>query len=305
MKLILVRPRGFCAGVNRAVQILSHTCAEAGENPVYVFHEIVHNSWVVEGFRKKGVRFVESLDQVPTGATVLFSAHGVSPAVRREATLRGLTCIDATCPLVASLHRLARKYAEEGWHIFLIGHRGHQEVIGVLGEAPERMTLVSSADEVSSLSIPETADPTKLTYLTQTTLSEEGWRGIVAALRLRFPALVTPPGAGACFATRNRQEAVRRTVPEADALLVVGSANSSNSRRLAELGEMSAVRSFLVNGPDDIDPTEFTPEMTLVMTAGASAPEEVFQECVGKLAQFFPVEIEQRVVCEETAVFRD
>ena len=303
MKLILVKPRGFCAGVNRAVQILSRACAGAGETQIYVLHEIVHNSWVVEGFRRRGVLFVESLDEVPEGETVLFSAHGVSPAVRRQAAGRNLKTVDATCPLVASLHRLARRFAAEGWHIFLIGHKGHQEVTGTLGEAPEQMTLVSSAAEVPALLLPETADPDKLTYLTQTTLSEEGWREIVAALRARFPALADPPGAGVCFATRNRQEAVRRVAPEADALLVVGSANSSNSRRLAELGEKSAVPSFLINGPDDIDPVRFSPEMTLLMTAGASAPEEVFQKCVEKLAAFFPVEIEERTVCEENVSF--
>ncbi len=303
MKLILVRPRGFCAGVNRAVQMLARTCAESGSAPIYVLHEIVHNSWVVEDFRRRGVRFVESLDEIPEGATVLFSAHGVSPAVRREAVRRGLSAIDATCPLVASLHRQASRFAEEGWHIFLIGHKGHQEVIGTLGEAPRQMTLVSSADEAKTLTLPESADPNRLTYLTQTTLSEEGWREIVAALRTRFPALTDPPGAGVCFATRNRQEAVRRVAPEADALLVVGSANSSNSRRLAELGEMSGTRSLLINGPDDIDPAQFSPEMTLLMTAGASAPEEVFQRCVEKLARHFPVEIEERAVCEENVRF--
>lgn len=304
MRLILVKPRGFCAGVNRAVQILTRTCAESGPAPIYVLHEIVHNFWVVEDFKKKGVRFVESIDQVPAGSVVLFSAHGVSPAVRREATARGLKTVDATCPLVASLHRQAIRLTETGWHIFLIGHRGHQEVIGTLGEAPRQMTLVPSADDARTLVLPDSADPNRLTYLTQTTLSEEGWRGIVAALRARFPALTDPPGAGVCFATRNRQEAVRRVVPEADALLVVGSANSSNSRRLAELGEKSAVPSFLINGPDDIDPGRFTPDMTLLMTAGASAPEEVFQRCVEKLARHFPVEIEERVICEENASFR-
>ncbi len=304
MKLILVKPRGFCAGVNRAVQMLSRTCAEAGTGPIYVLHEIVHNFWVVEDFKKRGVRFVESLGAVPEGATLLFSAHGVSPVVRCEADRRGLTAVDATCPLVASLHRLARRFAAGGWHIFLIGHKGHQEVIGTLGEAPDRMTLVSSVSDAQNLTLPGTADPNRLTYLTQTTLSEEGWRTIVAELRLRFPALADPPGAGVCFATRNRQEAVRRVAPESDALLVVGSANSSNSRRLAELGEMSGTRSFLINGPDDIDPALFTPDMTLLMTAGASAPEEVFQRCVGRLASLFPVEIEERVICDENAEFR-
>ena len=303
MKLILVRPRGFCAGVNRAVQMLSRTCAESGSAPIYVLHEIVHNSWVVEDFRRRGVRFVESLDEIPEGATVLFSAHGVSPAVRREAARRGLTAIDATCPLVASLHRQACRFAEDGWHIFLIGHKGHQEVIGTLGEAPRQMTLVSSVDDARTLVLPESADPNRLTYLTQTTLSEEGWRAIVAELRARFPALTDPPGAGVCFATRNRQEAVGRVAPEADVLLVVGSANSSNSRRLAELGEKSGTRSFLINGPADIDPALFHSETTLLMTAGASAPEEVFQRCVEKLASLFPVEVEERVVCDENVRF--
>lgn len=291
MKLVLVHPRGFCTGVTRAVRILSDTCAEA-DGPIYVLHEIVHNYWVVEDFKKRGVRFVESLDEIPSGSTVLFSAHGVSPAVREEARKRGLRTVDATCPLVASLHRLACRYAADGWRIFLIGHKGHQEVIGTFGEAPDRITLVSSVEEAETISIPETADSeTRFTYLTQTTLSDEGWREIVAVLRRRFPELHDPPGAGACFATRNRQEAVRLAAPDADALLVVGSPNSSNSRRLAELGEKSGTRSFLINGPDDIDPARFTHSDTIVMTAGASAPEAVFQKCVDKLAASFHVEI--------------
>lgn len=294
MKIILVQPRGFCAGVHRAVQILSQTCDRA-DGPIYVFHEIVHNFWVVDHFRNRGVRFVESLDEIPAGETVLFSAHGVSPAIREEAQSRSLKMIDATCPLVARVHQMAKRFAAEGYHIFFIGHRGHQEVIGTLGEAPENMTLVSSVQEARGLPTAENwPAETKFTYLMQTTLSDEGWREIAAVLRERFPTLTDPPGTGVCLATRHRQGAVRNTAPEADVVLVVGSRNSSNSRRLAELGEKSGKPSYLIDGPDDIDPAWFLPDSTILMTAGASAPEEIIDLCVQRLASLFDVEISER-----------
>ena len=303
MKILLVRPRGFCAGVNRAVETLSLLCDRAS-GPIYAFHEIVHNFWVVDHFRKRGVRFVESLEEIPEGGTVLFSAHGISPAVRERARTRSLKTIDATCPLVARVHQLAKQLARDGFHIFLLGHPGHQEVIGTLGEAPEKMTLVSTAAEARTLP-PDTGGPTgtKRTYLMQTTLSDEGWREIVAALRERFPDLIDPPGAGVCFATRNRQEAVRQIAPESDAVLVVGSRNSSNSKRLAELGEKSGNPSYLIDGPVDIDPKWFTADSTILMTAGASAPEEILDLCVKRLAELFDVEVVERVVCEENVTF--
>ena len=303
MKIILVQPRGFCAGVNRAVQILTHACDDS-ESPIYVLHEIVHNYWVVQSFKERGVRFVESLSEVPQGSTVLFSAHGVSPAIRAEAEARSLNTVDATCPLVASLHRLARKFSSEGFHIFLIGHQGHQEVVGTLGEAPGQMTLVSSADDVGRLPPPEEWPAgAKFTYLAQTTLSDEGWRTIVAELRGRFPGLVDPPGAGVCFATRNRQEAVRTVAPEVDIVLVVGSPNSSNSRRLAELGEKSGTRSVLIDGPDDIDPAWFIPSSRILVTAGASAPEDIVQRCIARLGELFEIEVEERIVRDENVKF--
>ncbi len=305
IQILLVRPRGFCAGVNRAVQTLSRVCDRHPSDPVYVLHEIVHNSWVVESFRRRGVRFVESLTEVPVGSILLFSAHGVSPAIRQEARDRSLKTIDATCPLVARVHQMAIRLASEGFHLFLIGHKGHQEVVGTLGEAPDRMTLLSTVDEAQALDPDEyRKENARFSYLVQTTLSGEEFIKIVAILREKFPELTDPPGAGICFATRNRQEAVHSIAPESDLVLVVGSKNSSNSKRLAELGGKSGKRSFLIDGPDDLDRSWFSDGMTILVTAGASAPEEVLRRCVARLGDWFPTTLDERTVFEENVSFQ-
>ncbi|MBR5759738.1 MAG: 4-hydroxy-3-methylbut-2-enyl diphosphate reductase, partial [Thermoguttaceae bacterium] len=231
MKVILAEPRGFCSGVNRAINILENVVKNA-EEPVYVYHEIVHNAWVVGKFRRQGVVFVDSLDAVPNGAILLFSAHGISPELRKQASERKIKTIDATCPLVHNIHSQARNYAEEGYKIVFIGKRGHDEVVGTLGEAPDAIVLISSVKDVESLDFPIDQ---KLTYLMQTTLSVIEAAEIVDALRLKFPQLRDPKHEGLCDATHKRQEAVRKLAPEADVVLVVGSANSSNSKRLAEV----------------------------------------------------------------------
>lgn len=309
MKILLASPRGFCAGVNRAVETLEKALKRGG--PLFALHEIVHNRRVVDYFRERGVRFVDSLDDVPFGETVLFSAHGVAPSVRVEAERRFLKTIDATCPLVERVHRLAKKYADLGYRIFYIGHAGHQEVIGTLGEAPDKMTLVTSAADVDRLEV----EDGPCTYLTQTTLSCGESEKIVAALRAKFPTLIEPgrsnPSesanrnscAGICFATRNRQDAVIRLLPESDALVVVGSANSSNSRRLAELGEAAGKTTRLIDGKSDLAEEFFRGEETVLLTAGASAPETVVRECIDWFRNHFQAEIEERTVHEEKVAF--
>ncbi len=275
MKLTLAEPRGFCSGVNRAINILENVVDRSNE-PVYVYHEIVHNAWVVHRFRRQGVVFVESLDDVPDGATLLFSAHGVSPRIREEAAARKLKTIDATCPLVHRIHAQAREYVEQGFHIVFIGKRGHDEVVGALGEAPNDSTLISSLEEVETLNFPRTQ---KLIYLMQTTLSVVEAAEIVDALRLRFPQIREPQHEGVCLATQQRQEVVQRLAPQHDVVLVVGSLNSSNSKRLAEVARSVGTPAYLINGVEDIPWDKLTPESSVLMTAGASAPESVVQAC--------------------------
>ena len=235
MNVILANPRGFCAGVNMAIDALETAIRHFG-TPIYVYHEIVHNRPIVERFTKLGVVFVDEIAEVPSGQTVLYSAHGVSPAIREAAKDRNLRAIDATCPLVTKVHMEAVKYAKEGYTIVLIGHEGHDEVIGTMGEAPAAMVLVEDVEDVAALSLP--AD-VKIAYLTQTTLSVDETRGIIAALKAKYPQLVGPSKDDICYATQNRQEAVRDLVPEADVVIVLGSQNSSNSNRLAEIGRAS------------------------------------------------------------------
>lgn len=300
MKILLASPRGFCAGVNRAVETL-HRLLECGSESVYALHELVHNRQVVENFRASGVTFVESLDDVPLGKTVLFSAHGVAPAVRDEAKRRFLKTVDATCPLVERVHQLAKKYAEQNYRIFYIGHKDHQEVIGTLGEAPEKMTLITSADDVERL---DNMTESKLTYLMQTTLSCTESDKIVWALKAKFPSLIEPDNAGICFATRHRQEAVSALLPEADALVVVGSANSSNSRRLAELGEAAGVKTQLIDRAADLSVTDFNGSETVLLTAGASAPESLVNGCVEYFQKQFNATVDEQVVHQESVVFK-
>lgn len=299
MRIILAAPRGFCAGVNMAIESLRRAIERFG-TPIYVYHEIVHNRWVVEHFRGQGVVFVDDIDEVPEEATVVFSAHGVSPAVRHRAAQRRLHTIDATCPLVTKVHREATQLAAEGYRIVLIGHAGHDEVVATMGEAPEAITLVQTAEDVDRLDLPDGA---KAAYLTQTTLSIDDAAEIIAQLRRRFPGIVGPKRQDICYATQNRQQAVRLLAAESDLVLVVGSANSSNSRRLAELARATGVAARLIDGPDDIDPAWLGGARTVLLTAGASAPESVVADCVDWLRRRFDAQVETRTVCEEKVRF--
>jgi 4-hydroxy-3-methylbut-2-enyl diphosphate reductase len=268
--------------------------------PLYVYHEIVHNKYVVERFRHRGTVFVESLDEVPEGAPLLYSAHGVSPQVREQARSRNLRAIDATCPLVTKVHLEAIKYAREGYTIILIGHEGHDEVIGTMGEAPDRMILVETAADVDALDVP---DPTKISYLTQTTLSVDDANLVIAALRKRFPGIANPPKDDICYATQNRQEAVRELAAKADMVLVLGSQNSSNSRRLAEIASSLGPHAHLIDGVSEIEAAWFEGVATVLITAGASAPEDVVQECIEYLQERFGATIEESTVREEDVHF--
>jgi len=298
MKIILVSPRGFCAGVNMAIETLELAIKLFG-SPIYVFHEIVHNKYVVDRFRAHGAVFVDDLSDVPRGETLLYSAHGVSPEVRRIASERGLKTIDATCPLVIKVHLEAVRYAKEGYTIVLIGHEGHDEVIGTMGEAPQAIILVESPEEVDRLQL----STPKLAYLTQTTLSVDDANHIIARLKQRFPHIVGPPKEDICYATQNRQEAVRLLAREADIVLVLGSQNSSNSLRLAELARESTTKTYLIDGPGDIDLDWFAPGDTVLVTAGASAPEIVVEQCVALLTEHFDAVVESRSIREEEVYF--
>ena len=299
MRIILAGPRGFCAGVNMALESLELAIQLYG-TPIYVYHEIVHNKWVVEHFRRLGAVFVGTLEEVPEGAHLLYSAHGVPPEVRQTAVKRRLQVIDATCPLVTKVHLEAVHYAKTGYTIVLIGHQGHDEVVGTMGEAPGAIRLVESVEDVDRLTV---SDPTHLAYLTQTTLSVDEAAGIIGRLRARFPKIVGPAKEDICYATQNRQEAVRYLMTGADMVLVVGSRNSSNSKRLAELARASGVAAHLIDGPEDIDPAWFSGQETLVLTAGASAPETVVQDCVAWLKSRFDATVESGVVREEEVHF--
>ncbi len=299
MRIILAAPRGFCAGVNMAIETLEKAVALYGI-PIYVYHEIVHNSWVVEHFRGKGVVFVNNLDEVPENSYLLFSAHGIAPEIHEQSLARKLKTIDATCPLVTKVHREAIRFARDGYTIILVGHAGHDEVIGTMGEAPEAFRLVQTVDDAATIQI-EHAE--RLAYLTQTTLSVTETAGIIAKLKERFPQIVAPKKEDICYATQNRQEAVRTLCGQADMLLVVGSHNSSNSRRLAELGLTHNVPSHLIDGPKDIDLSWFQGDETVLITAGASAPESVVQECVDMLRWRFGGSVELQSVREEQIRF--
>jgi 4-hydroxy-3-methylbut-2-enyl diphosphate reductase len=280
-KIYLLKPRGFCAGVVRAIDVVKIALDLYGP-PVYVRKEIVHNKHVVDELREAGAVFVEEVEEVPSGARAIFSAHGVSRVVRQDAKARGLKVIDATCPLVTKVHLEAVKFAREGYTIILIGHKDHDEVIGTLGEAPAKTMLVESVEDVDALELP---DPARVAYLTQTTLSLDETRHIVARLQERFPMIVGPKSQDICYATENRQMAVKGVAPFCDLLLVVGSANSSNSKRLVEVGNILGVRGFLVNDWSDVDPLWLNGVSNVAVTAGASAPEHLVEELVGALRQ--------------------
>jgi 4-hydroxy-3-methylbut-2-enyl diphosphate reductase len=299
MKVLLASPRGFCAGVNMAIESLDLALASL-EPPIYVYHEIVHNKYVVEHFRGRGVTFVDDLAEVPFGATLLFSAHGVSPEIRRVARERKLRAIDATCPLVTKVHLEAVKYAREGYTILLIGHEGHDEVIGTMGEAPEAIVLVETPEDVAKLKV---ADERKLAYLTQTTLSVDDANRIIDRLKERFPHIAAPPKDDICYATQNRQEAVSILGCEAGLAIVLGSQNSSNSQRLAELARERGIPAYLVDGPSDLRPEWFEGVNTVLVTAGASAPEAVVDQCLEWLRERFDAVVEPRSIRQENVSF--
>jgi 4-hydroxy-3-methylbut-2-enyl diphosphate reductase len=299
VKLILANPRGFCAGVNMAIESLERALTLFGK-PLYVYHEIVHNRPVVERFRKRGVVFVEQIADIPEGATVLYSAHGVAPGIRQAAVERHLRAIDATCPLVTKVHLEAVRFAREGYTILLIGHEGHDEVVGTMGEAPHNMLLVQDAADVDRLDLPAGA---RVAYLTQTTLSVDDATVIITALKKRFPDITGPSRDDICYATQNRQEAVKDMVPEVDVVLVLGSQNSSNSMRLAELARSCGKPAYLIDTVRELDPGCLRGDETVLITAGASAPEEVVEECVAFLQQRYGATVESRTVREEHVSF--
>ncbi len=299
MKVLLASPRGFCAGVNMAIESLDLALREFGA-PIYVYHEIVHNKYVVNSFESRGVVFIDELTEAPQGSTLLFSAHGVSPEVRRVAKERNLHAIDATCPLVTKVHLEAVKYAKQGRTIVLIGHEGHDEVIGTMGEAPEAIVLVESPEDVNQLQID---DPSHMAYLTQTTLSVDDTSRIIARLKERFPQIVGPPKADICYATQNRQEAVSVLSEEADLTLVLGSQNSSNSQRLAELSRERGIDAYLIDGPQDLQADWFDGVQTVLVTAGASAPEVVVEQTLDHLAEQYGATVEVQTIREENVSF--
>ena len=299
MKIILAAPRGFCAGVNMAIDSLELTLQKFGP-PVYVYHEIVHNQFVVNRFKEKGAVFVDAIEEVPENSVLLFSAHGVSPEIRQAAKARNLNALDATCPLVTKVHLEAIKYAKAGYTIILIGHEGHDEVIGTMGEAPEAIVLVEDEQGVDELEI---ADETKLAYLTQTTLSVDDATRIIDRLRARFPKIQSPPKGDICYATQNRQEAVHVLTDRADVVVVLGSQNSSNSQRLRELAADKGKDAYLVDGPEDLSSDWFSDTQTVLITAGASAPESVVQSTIDWLVKRFGASVETAEIREESVHF--
>lgn len=279
LTVLLAEPRGFCAGVDRAIAIVEEALARHGA-PVYVRHEIVHNGHVVDALREKGAVFVEDVEAIPEGAVTIFSAHGVSPAVEAAAAARGLDVVDATCPLVRRVHLEGRRYAEAGYDVILIGHEGHVEVEGTRGQIGERLQVIETVEDVARLSV---RDPDRVAYVTQTTLSVSDIAGIIAALKDRFPNIVGPDTRNICYATHNRQQAVREVARAADLLLVVGAANSSNSNRLREIGEGLGVTAHLIDGPHALDPAWLGGVATVAVTAGASAPEVLVEGVLDRL----------------------
>ncbi|MFK4088128.1 4-hydroxy-3-methylbut-2-enyl diphosphate reductase [Kribbella sp. NPDC020789] len=297
--ILLAAPRSFCAGVERAVDIVERLLRNR-TGPVYVRKQIVHNTRVVDDLRQRGAIFVEELDEVPEGATVVFSAHGVAPAVRREAVQRGLDVVDATCPLVTKVHIEARRYAAHGDTVVLIGHAGHEEVVGTLGEAPQQTVLVETLADVEALQV---EDPGRVSYLTQTTLAVDETTALIDALRNKFPGARGPDTADICYATTNRQAALSVIAEEADLILVVGSANSSNSVRLVELAERNGTTAYLVDRAEDVAVSWFDGVRVVGLTAGASAPPEVVHEVIERIASWGPVTVIEREVTRETVRF--
>lgn len=300
MKAYLANPRGFCAGVDRAIEIVERALELYGA-PVYVLHEIVHNRHVLENLRSRGVHFVDDLDDIPSGAVTIFSAHGVSDEVERVGGERALRVIDATCPLVTKVHLQAQRYAARARELVLIGHGGHPEVEGTRGRVEGEVHVLSTPEEVAQLSV---GDPDHLAYVTQTTLSIDDTREVIAALEERFPSILGPDLADICYATQSRQDAVRRLTEDVDLLIVVGSSNSSNSNRLQELGERAGIRSYLVDESTQIEPAWLDGVERVGVTAGASAPEALLQEILTRLGELGVDSVEEYPGKEETVTFR-
>ena len=300
MKLLLAAPRGFCAGVDRAIKIVELALEQHGA-PVYVRHEIVHNRFVVDSLKAKGAIFVDELDEVPDGGHVVFSAHGVPKSVPANAQERGLAYFDATCPLVSKVHKQAERQVELGRHIIFIGHAGHPEVVGTFGQVPNgSMTLVETVEDAGELQV---ADPENLSFLTQTTLSVDDTAEIVATLQRRFPSIIGPKGEDICYATSNRQEAVKAIASNCELVLVIGAPNSSNSLRLVEVAARSGAKAHLVQRAEDISMNWFDGVDTLGLTAGASAPEILVREIIDALAAHFDLDEQQVTTAEESIVF--
>ncbi|KAB2309178.1 4-hydroxy-3-methylbut-2-enyl diphosphate reductase [Betaproteobacteria bacterium SCN2] len=297
--IFLANPRGFCAGVDRAIAIVERALEKYGA-PIYVRHEVVHNAYVVNDLKQKGAVFVEELDEVPAGATVIFSAHGVSQAVRHEAEQRGLNVFDATCPLVTKVHVEVARMREKGLEIIMIGHKGHPEVEGTMGQSDAGMYLVETPDDVAKL---EVADPGKLAYVTQTTLSVDDAARVVEALRAKFPRIVGPKKDDICYATQNRQDAVKKLAGECDAVIVVGSPNSSNSNRLREVAENLGVPAYLVDDETGIEAKWLAGKSRIGISAGASAPEILVQRVIERLKQLGATEVAPLDGLQETVSF--
>jgi 4-hydroxy-3-methylbut-2-en-1-yl diphosphate reductase len=299
MQIMLAQPRGFCAGVDRAIEIVERALDKFGA-PIYVRHEIVHNDHVVSRLRGMGAVFVDELDQIPTGATVVFSAHGVSKAVRSDAESRGLRVFDATCPLVTKVHVEVGKIQRDGREIIMIGHRGHPEVEGTMGQAQGGIHLVETVADVATLKV---TDPQRLAYVTQTTLSVDDCAGIVAALRERFPTIAEPKKSDICYATQNRQDAVKQMAPQCDLVLVVGSPSSSNSNRLREVAENLGVEALLIGSASELDAERVRGRLRIGVTAGASAPEVLVEELVARLRELGAGEVQRLDGLEEHVRF--
>jgi len=299
MQIMLAQPRGFCAGVDRAIEIVERALDKFGA-PIYVRHEIVHNDHVVSRLRGMGAVFVDELDQIPTGATVVFSAHGVSKAVRSDAESRGLRVFDATCPLVTKVHVEVAKIQRDGRELIMIGHRGHPEVEGTMGQAQGGIHLVETVADVATLKV---TDPQRLAYVTQTTLSVDDCAGIVTALRERFPTIAEPKKSDICYATQNRQDAVKQMAPQCDLVLVVGSPSSSNSNRLREVAENLGVEALLIGSADELDAERVRGRLRIGVTAGASAPEVLVEELVARLRELGAGEVQRLDGLEEHVRF--
>jgi 4-hydroxy-3-methylbut-2-enyl diphosphate reductase len=299
MQVLLANPRGFCAGVDRAIAIVERALQQFGA-PIYVRHEVVHNKFVVEDLKQKGAIFIEDLDEVPTGSTLIFSAHGVSQAVRQEAEARGLKVFDATCPLVTKVHVEVRKMRESGYEIVMIGHKGHPEVEGTMGQANGGMYLVETLEDVANLQV---RNAEKLAYVTQTTLSVDDAAAVVNALKKKYPAIVGPKKDDICYATQNRQDAVKKLSSEAEVVIVVGSPNSSNSNRLREVAENLGRKSYMVDNADQLQQAWFEGARHVGVTAGASAPDVLVRQVIARIQSFGAEKVEELQGVEENVVF--